>query len=472
MRSFSPDCSTPRASCSTVSRNRRNSKNAGNDERAMSGLAPSLRNQSSHLPRYDPLMIDVLVVGGGPAGSPAATLLARKGFSVTLLERERFPWFQIVESLLPYNNYLLDRHVVSVPLAEGTFTPKYGAGFVTADGAVGYTFRFRENLPEAYHSSFQVKRAEFDELLLRNAASSGVDVREGTAVTAVDLDDSSRATVTCANGERLEARFVVDASGHGAFLGNRIGRKEDVEALKKVAVFAHYKNVPRPEGRDAGNTIIVVLRDAWFWLIPVSADTMSVGLVVGRDHLRGCGLNPEELLEQTIAGAPYLAERMKEAERVTPVYVRRDFSFMMKRRIWKNFALACDAAGVLDPTFSTGVFMAMKSGDMVADAVEQRLRGGSMRVLRRYDRTFQGALDKYFRFISNFYRREFLEVFLQPKADYGLIPVITGILAGNIFATNHSAKLALFFFFVRMQKMFGVIAPPIAWEELPGPASM
>lgn len=424
-------------------------------------------------PRYDrTLMIDVLVIGGGPAGSTAATLLARKGFSVTLLERERFPRFQIGESLLPYNNDLFARLGVTVPLAEGTFTPKYGAGFVTADGALGYTFRFFENLPEAYHSSFQVKRAEFDELLLRNAASSGVDVREGVAVTAVDLDDSSRATVTCANGERIEARFVVDASGHGAFLGNRIGRKEDVEELKKVAVFAHYKNVPRPEGRDAGNTIIVVLRDAWFWLIPVSADTMSVGLVVNRDHLRGCGLTPEELLEQTIAGAPYLAERMKEAERVTPVYVRRDFSFMMRRRTGKNFALVGDAAGFIDPIFSTGVFMAMKSADMVADAVEQRLRSGSTRLLRKYERTFQGALDRYFRFISNFYRREFLEVFLQPKTDYGLIPVITGILAGNIFATNHRLKLALFFFFVRMQKLFGVIAPPIEWEELPGPASV
>jgi flavin-dependent dehydrogenase len=177
-------------------------------------------------------------------------------------------------------------------------------------------------------------------------------------------------------------------------------------------------------------------------------------------------------LEQTIAGAPYLAERMKDAERVTQVYVRRDFSFMMTRRTGKNFALVGDAAGFLDPIFSTGVFMAMKSADLVADAVEQRLRKGSMRLLRRYDRTFQRALDKYFRFINNFYRREFIEVFLQPKTDYGLIPVITGILAGNIFATNHRAKLALFFFFVRMQKMFGVIAPPIAWEALPGPASM
>jgi flavin-dependent dehydrogenase len=417
-------------------------------------------------------MIDVAVIGGGPAGSTVATLLARKGFSVTLLERERFPRFQVGESLLPYNNDLFERLGVTVPMAQGSFTPKYGAGFVTADGALGYTFRFRENLPEAYHSSFQVKRAELDELLLRNAAANGVDVREETAVTAVDLDDPKRATVTTSSGERIEARFLVDASGHGAFLGNRLGGKEDVEELKKVAVFAHYKNVPRPEGLDAGNTIIVVLRDAWFWLIPVSADTMSVGLVVGRDHLRSCGLTPEELLRRTIDGAPYLAERMKAAEQVTQVYVRRDFSFMVKRRTGKNFALIGDAAGFLDPIFSTGVFMAMKSADIAADAIEQRLRKGSMRLLRRYDRSFQSAINKYFRFIVNFYRREFLEVFLQPKTDYGLIPVITGILAGNIFATENRLKLALFFFFVRMQKMSGRIAPPIAWEELPGPASV
>src|SRR5947209_7215766 len=417
-------------------------------------------------------MIDVLVIGGGPAGSTAATRLALKGLSVTLLERERFPRFQVGESLLPYNNDLFERLGVTIPMAQGSFTPKYGAGFVTADGALGYTFRFVENLPEAYHRSFQVKRAEFDEVLLRNAAANGVHVREETAVTAVDLDDANRAAVTTSNGERIEARFLVDASGHGAFLGNRFGAKEDVEELKKVAIFAHYKNVPRPEGRDAGNTMIVVLRDAWFWLIPVSADTMSVGLVVGRDHLRGCGLTPEELLRRTIDGAPYLAERMKDAEQVTQVFVRRDFSFMVKRRTGKNFALIGDAAGFLDPIFSTGVFMAMKSADLAANAIDLRLRKGSMRRLKRYDRAFQTAMNKYFRFIANFYRREFLEVFLQPKTDFGHIPVITGILAGNIFETQNRLKLALFFFFVRMQKRFGRIAPPIAWDDLPGPASL
>lgn len=417
-------------------------------------------------------MTDVIVIGGGPAGSTAATLLARKGFSVTLLERERFPRFQIGESLLPYNNDLFARLGVADTIARGTFTPKYGAGFFTADGALGYTFRFFENLPDAYHRSFQVKRAEFDDLLLRNAAASGVDVREGSAVTSVALGDPSRAVVTCANGQSFEARFVIDASGHGALLGNRMGSREDVASLTKVAIFAHYRNVPRPEGRDAGNTIIVVLRDAWFWLIPVSGDTMSVGLVVDRDHLRRCGLTPEELLERTIAATPYVAERMTAAERVTPIYVRRDFSFSMRTMVGSNFALVGDAAGFLDPIFSTGVFMAMKSADIAADAVEQRLRAGSMRALRRYERSFQHAFGRYFRFIDNFYRREFLEVFLQPKKDYGLIPAITAVLAGNIFSRENRWKLALFFTFVRIQKLLGVIAPRIAWDDLPGPATV
>src|SRR5258707_4402588 len=155
-------------------------------------------------------MIDVVVIGGGPAGSTAATLLARKGFSVTLLERERFPRFQVGESLLPYNNDLFARLGVTVPMTKGSFTPKYGAGFVTADGALGYTFRFIENLPEAYHQSFQVKRAEFDELLLRNAVASGVDVREETAVNGLELADSEIATRTNRPGARLAGPLHAD----------------------------------------------------------------------------------------------------------------------------------------------------------------------------------------------------------------------------------------------------------------------
>ena len=413
-------------------------------------------------------MRDVIVIGGGPAGSTAATLLAQRGFSVTLLERERFPRFQIGESLLPYNNDLFDRLGVTEDIACGESVPKYGAYFVTGDGQVSAGFRFDQRLTDPYRRSFQVKRAEFDHLLLRNAAKHGVDVREETPVTSVDVSNPQKVVV---NGN-LEARFVIDASGHHSIVGSRIGGKSDVESLKKIAFFAHYRNVPRAEGKDGGSTIIVVLRNAWFWLIPVTNELTSVGLVVDRDHYVKCGLQPQELLEQTIAGSPWVAEKMKDAERVTQIYARKDFSFRMEKIAGPNFALIGDAAGFLDPIFSTGVFMAMKSADIAAAAAAARLRTGSMKALDHYQRDFTRGLDKYLRFIEHFYDREFLEVFFNPTERFGLLQTIVGVLAGNIFAQRDNRfRLALFFLLVKLQKWRGVIAPRIAWETLPAAAS-
>jgi len=218
--------------------------------------------------------------------------------------------------------------------------------------------------------------------------------------------------------------------------------------------------------------VIVVLRDAWFWLIPLNADLMSVGLVVDREHFLGCGLEPQELLERTIADAPWVAERMKDAERVTQIYARKDFSFRMRNIVGPNYALIGDAAGFIDPIFSTGVFMAMKSADMAAGAVESRLRSGSMRELRWYEREMTQGLDKYFRFIEQFYRREFLELFMQPSERWGLLDAIVGILAGDIFARRDNRfKVAVFFFLVRLQKRLGMIAPRIAWDAVPAAAA-
>lgn len=413
-------------------------------------------------------MRDVIVIGGGPAGTTAATLLAQQGLTVTLLERERFPRFQIGESLLPYNNDLFTRLGVTDQLVKGDFFPKYGAYFVTGDGAIGYRFRFDQRLRDPYRRSFQVKRAEFDHLLLRNAEKHGVDVRQETAVTSVDLSDPNKVVI---NGN-LEARFVVDASGHASTIGSRVGNREEIASLKKIAFFAHYRNVPRDEGRDAGNTVIVVLKNAWFWLIPVSADVMSVGLIVDREHFTTCGLTPQQILEQTIANTPWVAERMKNAERVTEVRARKDFSFRMRNMVGPNYVLVGDAAGFLDPIFSTGVFMAMKSADLATSAVLERLRSGSMRALNAYHRDMQQGLDKYLRFVERFYDREFLEVFLQPSERLGLLTAVVGVLAGDIFVNRGNRfQLALFFALVKLQQWRGGIAPRISWEALPGAAS-
>lgn len=416
-------------------------------------------------------MTDVIVIGGGPAGSTAAALLAQKGHSVLLLEKEKFPRFQIGESLLPYNNDLFRRLGLLEKLGEHRAFPKYGAEFLTGDGKIGHRFRFGRHLKPEYRRSFQVRRSEFDELLLRNAETFGVDVRESVNVTAVDLSDPSCARVTATDADgavtNFDGRFVIDASGHSSVIGSRVGRRREEASLRKIAFFGHYHNVaPSAEGDDAGNTVIVILRNAWFWLIPISDEVTSVGLVIDRrDYLNG-EMNGEALLDHTIATTPYVTARMENAERVTEVYARKDFSYWMERMTGPNFALIGDAAGFFDPIFSTGVFMAMKTADIAASATDVRLRTGSVRELARYERSHQKALKQYLRFIAHFYRREFLEVFLQPSERFGLMPAVVGMLGGDVFEEKSRWRLSLFFLLTRLQKL-GVIAPGISWDTLP-----
>lgn len=419
---------------------------------------------------------DVIVIGGGPAGSTAATLLARKGRSVLLLEREHFPRFQIGESLLPYNNDIFRSLGIVERLDAEPFVPKLGATFITADGELGHAFRFGRTLPECYSRAYQVQRDRFDEVLLRHSGEQGVAIREGWTVRSIDLSNPDLAVIETVNEagvqEQFEASFVLDGSGHATVIGSRFGGKIESESLRKISFFAHYTNVAPPENAEEfGNTVIAVLQSGWFWLIPVSAEEMSVGLVVDREEFRQCGLTPEELLERTIAAAPYMAKRMAEAKRVSPVRSRKDFSYRMKRIVGPNFALIGDAAGFIDPIFSTGVFMAMKSAEIATEAAVERMDSGSMKKLHAYERRFGRAFEKYLKFVANFYRREFLEIFLQPSDRFGIFPVIIDILAGNVFERRRDRlKLAIFFTLVRLQRTRRFIAQPISWDRLPAMA--
>lgn len=412
-------------------------------------------------------MHDVIVIGGGPAGSTASTLLAREGFRVVLFERERFPRFQIGESLLPYNNDTFRRLGVDEKLAGAGFLPKYGGEFVTADGSSSKIFRFSENLDAPYRRSFQVERSRFDEILLEHARENGVEVHEGTPVARVDLSNKSRAAVETTKGERHEARFVIDCSGHGALLADATGRRINVESLKKTAIFSHYRNVRMGEGPDRYNTIIVVIRNGWFWMIPLAEDKMSVGLVIDRDSVIESGLTPEELLKRTIAITPFVAERMKDAEQTMDVRQRKDFSYRVSTLVGENFAVSGDAAGFLDPIFSTGVLIAMSSSSRLADAIGERLRTGSMRGLLRYQRKTQTAIDRYLRFIENFYQRPFIEMLLHPDPPRLMFLAIVRLLGGNVFSSRFDrVMLTIFYSLVRLQDRFG-FAPRIEWSALP-----
>lgn len=414
------------------------------------------------------------MIGGGPAGSTAATLLARMGWRVVLAERERFPRFQIGESLLPMNNDLFEKLGVLDRMQTIDSFPKYGAEFLTADGSVRNTFRFGRYLPKRHASSFQVRRSLFDEMLLRNAADAGVEVHEETAIRDVDLSDPNRVVATAIGPEkeelRFEARFVVDASGVGSHLGGRGCGKRDEPTLKKISFFAHYENVvPSASGKDAGNTVIVILRDSWVWMIPISPELTSVGVVVDRDRFLESGMQPDAALDSAITRASYVAGRMTSAKRVSQVYSRKDFSFRVDRISGPNYVLIGDAAGFFDPIFSTGVFIAMKTADVAATAVDARLRRGTQRELDRYQRSQDRAIDRYFEFITNFYKREFLEVFLQPSNRFGLLEVVVRVLAGDVFeeSLRQRFKLAMFFALTRLQGRTRRIAKPIAWDRLP-----
>lgn len=416
---------------------------------------------------------DVVVIGGGPAGSTAATLLAEQGFSVVLLEREHFPRFQIGESLLPYNNELFRSLGIWDALEKSGFVSKFGAEFNTGDGSVSRRFRFGDTLPPAYAKTFQVRRAEFDQILLQTARERGVRIEQGCRVTSVDLGNPAAAIVRTVDEEgrsgHLDCRMVVDASGHAGVVAGRRGARIEHPTLRKIAVFGHYRGVePSAEGEASGNIVISLLRNGWFWLIPLSDELTSVGLVVDGEELRASGVSPEELLERTIRSAPYTAARMTGAERVTPVYARRNFSYRVEQLVGPNYALVGDAAGFIDPIFSTGVLLAMKSAELSVEGISERLSTGSLRLLERYEREMNRALDRYERFIARFYRREFLEVFLHPHSNLGIVSVLIRFLAGDAFEKRTSRwKLEMFYALVAIQRLSGVVAPRILWENLP-----
>src|SRR6266513_2904868 len=306
---------------------------------------------------------DVAIIGGGPAGSTAAALLARAGRRVIVFEREKFPRFHIGESLLPFSTQTFDRLGVREKL-DRTFLPKFGGEIVAACGTKGVKFYFKDGFRSRRDRAYQVTRSEFDKLLLDHSREHGVEVREETEVkniafepdrVTIDIETSTGAS------EALEARYLLDCSGRQTVLGNFYNLKRTYDHLQKFSVFAHYENVDRAEGIDG--TLIRMVRglDRWFWMIPLTETRMSIGVVMDTETFRAAKLSPEAALEKFINEQPLMLERMKEAERVSPIYSAGDYSYRNERLHGDRCLLAGDAAGFIDPVFRSGVFLAILS---------------------------------------------------------------------------------------------------------------
>jgi flavin-dependent dehydrogenase len=404
-------------------------------------------------------MYDVAIIGGGPAGSVAAALLALAGRRAVVLERDKFPRFHIGESLLPFSMQAFTRLGLHEKFARAGFMEKFGGEMHGACGGDGVKFYFEDGFRSRTDRSYQVTRADFDKVLLDHAAESGAEVREETGVEKIDFsgDDVSLTISGKTNGgpEEIRARYVIDASGRNSVLGAKFKLKKNYEHLQKVSVFAHYDGMSRAEGRDGTLTRMVRALDRWFWVIPLTATRTSVGVVLDGEVFKKSGMSPEDFLQQAIEEQPLLMQTMRNAERVTPVRTAADFSYRSTRLAGDRWMLAGDAAGFIDPVFSSGVFLAVLGGEQAADVLHEVLDRPAKRkkLFARYERNINGAMDVYLRFVDAWYSKEFIEVFLHPQDMFQIPPAVNAVLGGNVgdsFAIKW--RMWIFYLLVRLQR--------------------
>ncbi len=411
-------------------------------------------------PKYD-----VIVIGGGPAGSTVATRLAQRGRRVVLLEKEHFPRFHIGESLLPCSMPLFEQLGVLPALQQHGFMPKYAAEFVTADGSLTRRYAFADGLIPGAPSAFEVDRSEFDQLLLRNAGKHGVEVREGSQVTKFDigLDQVEVQVRDEARGEsKLTAPLLLDATGQSSFLAGKLGLREMDTTLKNFAVFSHFEGAERHEGKREGDITVVLVPGGWWWVIPLSGGRTSVGQVGPSSMLNG--RKPDEAyFQEQIAKNPYLAKRLGKATRVAPVRTISDYSYVSKQLAGDRFVLVGDAGAFIDPVFSTGVYLGMVGAFKAAEAVDAALTAGrfSRREFIAYEAWMKKHVDTYRRFVKGFYQPEFVELLMAPSDFLDLRAAITSLLAGfGVDSPSVNARVAVFMGLAKLNKRLN-IAPRI-----------
>jgi flavin-dependent dehydrogenase len=384
---------------------------------------------------------DVAVIGGGPAGSTAATLLARRGYKVIALEKARHPRFHIGESLLPMNLPVFERLGVADKVrALGVYKP--GADF-EADNERGYnTYAFARALGQSPPHAYQVWRQDFDKMLYDHARECGADAREGHEVLKVEQlgPRETRLEVRTDEGRdyEIQARYLVDASGRDAFLSakRRLRRKNDQH--QSAAIFGHFRGAEARAGADAGNISMYRFDHGWMWMIPLRDGVMSIGAVCRPEYLKQRKGRTVEFLLETLKQNPGLRQRIERATLIgDEVRVTGNYSYDSACMGGVGWVLVGDAFAFLDPVFSSGVYLAMSGAEQAATVVDEALREPSRerRLLRRLEKRQRAGMARFSFFIYRFNGPVMKQLFSEPSNTWQLEQGVISMLAGDLFDT-------------------------------------
>lgn len=402
-------------------------------------------------------MVDVAIIGGGPAGSTAATVLAKAGLKAVILEREKFPRFHIGESLLPLNQELFDSLGLTEILKSQKFVTKYGGQFMSNDGVVERAFDFFQGGLGKDAFAYEVEREVFDHLLLKNAAKHGAEVREETTVLEVETSADKPCRLKVRSGgveSTVEAKAVIDASGQGSIVAKLHDLRVKHPAHQKIAIFTRYKGAVRREGRKEGNIDIVLGAGCWFWIIPLRDDILSIGCVANIATWKSSGLTAEQFYDKAVESSPYVKARIQPGKRLEGTYTASNYSFSSKTLSGDGFVLVGDAAEFQDPIFSTGVILAMRSGERAARDLAKALKAGRAPRATEfvsYEKAFRRWTRNHFEMIDAFYSPGFAPVFMTPKNTLGMVKAVIALLAGESDTSwLDRMRLKLFYWVIRM----------------------
>lgn len=383
---------------------------------------------------------DVFVIGGGPAGSTISTLLAQRGFDVVLAEKGVHPRFHIGESLLPMNLELFEQlGILDQVSAIGLRKPGVEFNASTHDAPV--TLNFRDAWDTTYGHAFQVRRSEFDKLLFDHAANQGVQAIQSCRVLDVAFPATGGVAVhTLSEQEhgQWQARFLVDASGRDTFLGNRLAIKRRNPHHASAALYGHFRNARRLQGDAVGNISLFWFEHGWFWFIPLRDGTTSVGAVCTPEYLRTRRSDPGTFLLQTIALCAPLQARMREARLQNDATATGNYSYDSARMAGERYLLVGDAYAFVDPVFSSGVYLAMRSAFEGARAVETCLRHPKLaaRAQREFEKSVRHGLRHFSWFIYRMTRPAMRTLFMQPRNHFRMRDAVVSLLAGDLYGRS------------------------------------